>query len=105
MSVINLSQLSVEDKKKLKSDNKKNITILVLIIIQVLLCCTLAKTCVACSTTEKKGGLTVMKGTGDHTWIETITMEQEDYQKLIKAESKNFNTSFDNLEPEFNSEI
>ena len=46
MSVINLSQLSVEDKKKLKSDNKKNITILVLIIIQVLLCCTLAKTCV-----------------------------------------------------------
>ena len=65
----------------------------------------LAKTCVACSTTEKKGGLTVMKGTGDHTWIETITMEQEDYQKLIKAESKNFNTSFDNLEPEFNSEI
>ena len=29
MSVINLSQLSVEDKKKLKSDNKKNITILV----------------------------------------------------------------------------
>ena len=46
MSAINLSQLSVEDKKKLKSDNKKNITILVLIIIQVLLCCTLAKTCV-----------------------------------------------------------
>lgn len=30
----------------MKSDNKRNITILVLIIVQVLLCCTLAKTCV-----------------------------------------------------------
>ena len=65
----------------------------------------LAKTCVVCSTTGKKGGLTVMKGTGDHTWVEIIPIEHEDYQKLIKEESKNFNTSFDNLEPEFNSEI
>jgi len=38
--------LSLENSKKLKSDNKRNITILVLIIVQVLLCCTLAKTCV-----------------------------------------------------------
>jgi hypothetical protein len=64
-----------------------------------------AKTCVACSTTSKKGGLTIMKGTGDHTWIETIPMEQEEYQKILKEEGKNFNTSFDNLEPEFNSEV
>jgi RNA polymerase-binding transcription factor DksA len=47
-----------------------------------------AKTCVACSTTQKKGGLTVMKGTGDHTWIETIPMEHDDYQKIVKAENK-----------------
>ena len=47
-----------------------------------------AKTCVACSTTEKKGGLTVMKGSGDNTWIETIPMEHEDYKKIIDAESK-----------------
>jgi hypothetical protein len=64
-----------------------------------------AKTCVSCSTTSKKGGLTVMKGTGDHTWIETIPMEQEDYQKIIKSENGNFNSSFDNLEPEFDSEV
>jgi hypothetical protein len=47
-----------------------------------------AKTCVACSTTQRKAGLTVMKGTGDHTWIETIPMEHDDYQKIINAEKK-----------------
>ena len=47
-----------------------------------------AKTCVACSTTQKKAGLTVMKGSGDHTWIETIPMEHEEYQKIINAEKK-----------------
>jgi hypothetical protein len=59
-----------------------------------------AKTCVACSTTGKKGGLTVMKGTGEDTWIETIPMEQEDYQKIIDAENKFFKkpSEFDSVE-------
>jgi RNA polymerase-binding transcription factor DksA len=59
-----------------------------------------AKTCVSCSTTQKKGGLTVMKGTGDHTWIETIPMEQEEYQKIMDAENKFFKkpSEFDSIE-------
>ena len=59
-----------------------------------------AKTCVACSTTEKKGGLTVMKGTGEDTWIEIIPMEQEEYKKIIDAENKYFKkpSSFDSVE-------
>jgi RNA polymerase-binding transcription factor DksA len=59
-----------------------------------------AKTCVACSTTGKKGGLTVMKGTGEDTWIETIPMEQEEYQKIIEAENKFFKkpSEFDSVE-------
>ena len=28
------------------------------------------KTCVNCSTTTPKRGMSVMKGTGDHTWVE-----------------------------------
>jgi len=59
-----------------------------------------AKTCVACSTTGKKGGLTVMKGTGEDTWIETIPMEQEEYKKIIDAENKYFKkpSEFDSIE-------
>ena len=47
-----------------------------------------AKTCVACSTTQKKAGLTVMKGSGDHTWIETIFLEHYEYQQYMAAENK-----------------
>ena len=59
-----------------------------------------AKTCVSCSTTGKKGGLTVMKGTGEDTWIETIPMEQEEYKKIIDAENKYFKkpSEFDSVE-------
>jgi hypothetical protein len=59
-----------------------------------------AKTCVACSTTGKKGGLTVMKGTGEDTWIETIPMDQEEYKKIIDAENKYFKkpSEFDSVE-------
>jgi RNA polymerase-binding transcription factor DksA len=30
------------------------------------------KTCVNCSGARMKGAVTLMKGEGDHTWIETI---------------------------------
>jgi RNA polymerase-binding transcription factor DksA len=59
-----------------------------------------AKTCVVCSTTDKKGGLTVMKGTGEDTWVEIIPMEQEEYKKIIDAENKFFKkpSAFDSVE-------
>ena len=44
--------------------------------------------CVACSTVQKKGAVTIMKGTGDHTWIETIHLEHEDYKAYMEAENK-----------------
>ena len=44
--------------------------------------------CVACSTVQKKGAVTIMKGTGDHTWIETIHLEHEDFVKYMEAEKK-----------------
>lgn len=47
-----------------------------------------ATTCVPCSTTEKRGAVTVMKGEGDHTWVETIFMERADYNKYMEQEGK-----------------
>jgi uncharacterized radical SAM superfamily Fe-S cluster-containing enzyme len=44
--------------------------------------------CVSCSTVQKKGAVTIMKGTGDHTWIETIHLEHEDYKAYMEAENK-----------------
>jgi hypothetical protein len=44
--------------------------------------------CVACSTVQKKGAVTIMKGEGDHTWIETIHLEHDDFVKYMEAEKK-----------------
>ena len=44
--------------------------------------------CVACSTVQKKGAVTIMKGEGDHTWIETIQLEHDDFVKYMEAEKK-----------------
>ena len=38
--------------------------------------------CVSCSTTGKKGGITVTKGEGDHTYNETIIMEPDEFRKF-----------------------
>jgi hypothetical protein len=57
--------------------------------------------CVACSTVQKKGAVTILKGTGDHTWVETIHLEHEDYKAYIEAENKlrkNGNKLFDPIE-------
>lgn len=45
-------------------------------------------TCVPCSDTQKKGVINVMKGTGDHTWVETVFLEAEDYKKYMEIEDK-----------------
>jgi len=44
-----------------------------------------ATRCVACSTTNKKAGISVMKGEGDHTYVETIIMEQDEFLKYQEA--------------------
>ena len=46
------------------------------------------KKCVSCSDTGKKGALTVMKGTGDNTWVETIPMSPEECEKRINLDRK-----------------
>lgn len=61
-----------------------------------------AKTCVNCSGVQKKGVVTIMKGEGDHTWIETIHLEHEDYKAYIEAENKlrkAGNKLFDPIDP------
>ena len=47
-----------------------------------------AVTCVPCSTVQKKGAVTIMKGEGDHTWVETIHLEHDEFKKYMEAENK-----------------
>lgn len=42
--------------------------------------------CVECSSVDRKCGLPVQMGTGDHTWTETIIMNKEDYLKHTEQE-------------------
>ena len=46
------------------------------------------KTCVNCTTTTAKRGAPVMKGSGDHTWIELDIMEQGEFETLQKLKNK-----------------
>ena len=56
-----------------------------------------ATRCVACSTATKKAGVTVTKGTGDHTYTETVIMEHDEFVKYKEAEAKLNKTSFDEI--------
>lgn len=47
-----------------------------------------ATKCVECSTTNKKAGITVTRGEGDHTYNETIIMEHDDYIRYREMEEK-----------------
>ena len=47
------------------------------------------KKCVKCSTTNKKAGITITKGEGDHTYTETIILEYDDFTKYQEIESQN----------------
>jgi len=67
------------------------------------------KTCVNCSTESAKRGVPVMRGTGDHTWVdlEVLTQEQyEEYEELKTPPSKRTKsdspTDKDNLKGPFN---
>ena len=46
------------------------------------------KTCVNCATTSPKRGVPVMKGKGDHTWVELDIMEQDQFEQLEKLKGK-----------------
>ena len=46
------------------------------------------QTCTQHSTAEKKVAVTVQKGEGDHTWIETYAVEREDYDRMMEIEKK-----------------
>ena len=45
-----------------------------------------AKTCVSCSTTGRKAGVTVQLGEGDHTYNEIIIMEHDEFVKYKEME-------------------
>ncbi len=51
------------------------------------------KTCVNCSTASPKRGVTVMRGSGDHTWVDLEIMTQDQYEEFEKfgKELKNKN--------------
>jgi len=42
--------------------------------------------CVNCSTIGAKRGLPIQMGTGDHTWTETVIMEEDDYIRYTEQE-------------------
>ena len=46
-----------------------------------------AKTCVECSTTGRKAGITVTLGEGDHTYNEIVILEHEDFIKYKEVEA------------------
>ena len=39
--------------------------------------------CVNCSTVGAKRGIPVTKGSGDHTWTETIVLEEDQYEQFV----------------------
>ena len=53
--------------------------------------------CVACSTVNKKSGITITRGEGDHTYNETIIMEHDEFIKYKEAEAKYNKTTFDEI--------
>ena len=46
------------------------------------------KTCVNCSTESAKRGIPVMRGTGDHTWVDLEVMTQEQYDQYEELTTK-----------------
>jgi len=52
------------------------------------------KTCVNYSTESPKRGIPVMRGTGDHTWVDLDIMTQEQYEQYEELNKKS--TKLDN---------
>lgn len=73
------------------------------------------KVCVNCSTVSTKRAIPVMRGSGDHTWTETVIMEKDQYEQFViatalekgdknaaKAEMLNMDKEERNLQGPFN---
>lgn len=43
------------------------------------------KVCVNCSTVGSKRGIPITRGSGDHTWTETVIMEEDQYEQFVVA--------------------
>lgn len=51
--------------------------------------------CVNCSNTNKKAGVTITKGEGDHTYNDIVILEHDDFVKYKQTEDKIYKkTSF-----------
>ena len=46
------------------------------------------KVCVNCSIVSAKRGIPVMRGTGDHTWVDLEVMTQEQFERYEEMENK-----------------
>ena len=44
--------------------------------------------CINCSTESPKRGIPVMRGTGDHTWVDLEVMTQEQFERYEEMENK-----------------
>ena len=51
--------------------------------------------CINCSNESPKRGVPVMKGSGDHTWVELDIMSQEQYEELEELKKKS--SKLDNI--------
>jgi|TARA_R110000803_G_scaffold64319_1_gene125298 hypothetical protein len=49
--------------------------------------------CINCSAVGAKRGVPIQRGTGDHTWTETVIMEEDDYIKFTEYEEVNYGKS------------
>ena len=46
------------------------------------------KVCVNCSNVGTKRGIPITRGTGDHTWTETIVVEEDQYESFINTTNR-----------------
>ena len=46
------------------------------------------KVCVNCSNVSTKRGVSITKGSGDHTWMETVIMEEYQYESFVHIATK-----------------
>tara|TARA_R110000737_G_scaffold70979_1_gene99453 strand:- start:37 stop:327 length:291 start_codon:yes stop_codon:yes gene_type:complete len=44
--------------------------------------------CINCSTVSAKRGVPVMRGTGDHTWVDLEVMTQDQFERYEEMENK-----------------
>ena len=59
-----------------------------------------AKTCVECSTTGAKRGVTTMFGSKDNTWTDVVFMEPDQFEKYNTVNKKHINI----VNPKFSEE-